>query len=60
MSRGPGRIQREIATLIAGNQDDAWTISELCWRIYSRAATEKKHRVAVLRALREMELPPLW
>jgi hypothetical protein len=45
--RGPGRIQQEIAALIAANPDDAWT-------------PEKKHRVAVTRALRQMELPPLW
>jgi len=65
MCRGPGRIQQEIAALIAANPDDAWTTGELCGLIYygqrSYAPTpEKKHRVAVTRALRQMELPPLW
>lgn len=65
MCRGPGRIQQEIAALIGANPEDAWTTGELCGLIYygqrSHAPTpEKKHRVAVTRAFRQMELPPLW
>jgi hypothetical protein len=65
MCRGPGRIQQEITALIAANPDDAWTLGELCGLIYygQRSCSptpEKKHRVAVTRALRQMELPPLW
>jgi hypothetical protein len=64
MCRGPGRIQQEITALIAANPDDAWTTGELCGLIYGQRSyaptPEKKHRVAVTRALRQMELPSLW
>jgi hypothetical protein len=72
MSRGPGRIQQEIAA----NPDGAWTVGDLCRLVYrlsvsrfvvggtvyvkSRPPLQKKHRVAVARALRRMELPPMW
>jgi hypothetical protein len=58
MSRGPGRIQQEIAALIAANPDGAWTTTVLCQHIYG--LVEKKHRVAVIRAFEHMEWPPLW
>jgi hypothetical protein len=54
MSRGPGRIQQEIAALIAANPDGAWTTAGLCQHVYGLA--EKK----LIRALEHMELPPLW
>jgi hypothetical protein len=60
MSRGPGRIQQEIVALIAANEDGAWTTAQLCQLTYQGLPPEKKHRVAVLRALQYMELPPLW
>jgi hypothetical protein len=60
MSRGPGRVQREVAILIAANADGAWTTADLCQDIYGVKTAEKKHRVAVIRALERMELPPLW
>jgi hypothetical protein len=60
MSRGPGRIQQEIAALIAANPDGAWTTADLCRHIYEVKTIEKKHSVAVARALRSMELPPPW
>jgi hypothetical protein len=59
MSRGPGRTQQGIAALIASEPDGAWTTTQLCRHIYGRYV-EKKHRVAVSRALRRMKLPPLW
>jgi hypothetical protein len=55
MSRGPGRIQQEIAALIASNPDGAWLTADLCEHIYG--LVEKKHRVAVTRAIKQMELP---
>jgi hypothetical protein len=60
MSRGPGRVQQEIAALIAANPDGAWTTADLCQHIYGVKTAEKKHRVAVVRALERMDLPPLW
>jgi hypothetical protein len=50
MSRGPGRIERAIAAVL--DEADAFTIEDLCQRIYG--GTEKKHRVAVLRATRQV------
>jgi hypothetical protein len=58
MSRGPGHIQRTVLDLIAADADGAWSVGEICQRIYG--AVEKKHRVAVARALRRMELPGTW
>jgi hypothetical protein len=60
MSRGPGRVQQEIAALIAANPDGAWTTADLCQHIYGVKTAEKKHRVSVVRALERMDLPPLW
>lgn len=51
MSRGPGRIERAIAAILDTEPDNAFTTEDLCDRIYSGInRTEKKHRVAVLRA----------
>jgi hypothetical protein len=61
MSRGQGRIQQMIAEMIAGDEHGAWTVAQLCERAYRGVnRVEKKHRVAVTRALRRMRLPPLW
>jgi hypothetical protein len=61
MSKGPGRIARAIANLLADEPEGAWTTEELCQRIYHEVsiersrldpetAVQKKHRVAVIRA----------
>jgi hypothetical protein len=60
MSRGPGRVQKIITDLIASNPHGAWSVTELCKHIYPDARMEKKHRVAVTRALRKMVLPSAW
>jgi hypothetical protein len=44
--------------LIASNPDGAWLTADLCEHIYG--LVEKKHRVAVIRAIRRMELPTSW
>jgi hypothetical protein len=58
MSHGPGRVQRAIAELITANPDGAWTTALLCKHIYGEC--QKKHRVAVARALAHMQLPKPW
>ncbi len=60
MSRGPGPVQRAILALIEGDQDGAWPLGEVCQHVYGGAFVEKKHRVAVARALRTMLLPEPW
>lgn len=61
MSRGPGRLQRAILDLIAENPHGAWLTEQLCDELYDFPnPVEKKHRVAVLHALRTMKLPPDW
>ena len=60
MSRGPGHVQQAILALIESDQDGAWPLGEVCQRVYSGAFVEKKHRVAVARALRTMALPEPW
>ena len=52
MSRGPGRIERAIFDLFEEHPEGAWTTADLCRLIYPTAnRVEKKHRVAVLRAM---------
>jgi hypothetical protein len=61
VSRGPGRIQQTITELIASDPHGAWTVGQLCERIYpDELLIRKKHRVAVARALRRMNLPSTW
>jgi hypothetical protein len=60
MSRGPGRVQQTITDLIASDPHGAWTVREICERLYPGWRVEKKHRVAVTRALRRMKLPGTW
>jgi hypothetical protein len=50
MSRGPGRIERAIAAILDAEPDNAFTVEDLCRRIYGIERVEKRHRVAVLRA----------
>ena len=58
MSKGPGRVQRIISQMIAEEPEGAWTTDEICRRVYpDGASVDKKHRVAVLRALRRMKFP---
>ena len=53
MSRGPGRIERAIYDLFEGHPEGAWTTEDLCRLVYPAAdRIEKKHRVAVVRAMK--------
>jgi hypothetical protein len=55
MSRGPGRIERAIEAVFAAEPDNAFTTEDLCDRVYNGAnGVEKKHRVAVLRAVKNI------
>jgi hypothetical protein len=61
MSRGPGRIQRAILALIESDAHGAWLVSDICKREYAETGrVEKKHQVAVNRALSNMALPEPW
>jgi hypothetical protein len=51
MSRGPGRVSRAIEAALKAEPDNAFTVEDLCDRIYRGInRVEKKHRVSVLRA----------
>ena len=55
MSGGPGRIQRAIEAALAAEPDNAFNTQDLCERAYRGVnRVDKKHRVAVLRALRRV------
>ena len=55
MSRGPGRVERAILSLMRADPDGAWTTEDLAEAAYPDAgAIEKRHRVAVLRAARRV------
>jgi len=63
MSKGPGRVQRRIMDAFAQSADGYFSTSELCRIVYETEKIEKKHRVAVTRALRKLAytaLPNLW
>jgi hypothetical protein len=53
MSRGLGRIERAVVAAMRVDPDNALTAGELCEQIYG-VPPEKKHRVAVLRAMRSI------
>lgn len=61
MSRGPGRIERAIGHALRG-ADRSFTVEELATLVYTGVnRVEKKHRVAVLRALFSVnENSPMW
>lgn len=57
MSRGPGHIERTIKELFVAEPDAAFTTEQLCRKVYPRIRhVLKKHRVAVLRAAKKLQL----
>ena len=55
MSAGPGIIMRSIETAVMADPFRAFTVEDLCTQAYPRAeGIEKKHRVSVLRAMRNV------
>jgi hypothetical protein len=58
MSRGPGRIQRSIAGLIAAEPDGAWSYEDLAVQTYGAAT--RASLSAVGRAIAGMTLPGTW
>lgn len=63
MSRGPGTVERQLRDIFANKPEDVFNTSELCELVYGVKAVRKKHRVAVLRALKRLarrSMPTLW
>jgi hypothetical protein len=61
MSRGPGKIQRAIEAAFRAEPDNAFLLSEMCERVYPGVnRIEKKHRVAVARAVRAIPQLGCW
>jgi hypothetical protein len=63
MSRGPGTIERQLRDIFAQEPKGVFTTGMLCRRVYRVKEVRKKHRVAVLRALKRLtkrSLPTLW
>jgi hypothetical protein len=54
MSRGPGRLQRGITALMMKHPDGTFSLAQLCRHLYCGEAIEKKHRVAILRAMHNL------
>jgi hypothetical protein len=55
MSRGSGRIEQAIIAAFTAEPDNAFTVAELCVRIYPNAGyVDKKHRVAIIRAAKSL------
>jgi hypothetical protein len=61
MSKGPGKVQREIAALIEANPDGAWPYEQLGSLIYGwNGGRLFSQKTAVGRALKTMRLPGTW
>jgi hypothetical protein len=63
MSRGPGHIETKLLRLFSQRPPPILTTAEICRHVYDVAQVEKKHRVAVLRALKRLgkrSMPTLW
>ena len=56
MSRGPGRIARGIGDIFDAHRDNAFTTEELCEQVYPGVSVEKKHRICVIRASKNLAL----
>jgi hypothetical protein len=50
MSKGFGRVQREIDQLFAGDPEGVFTTGDLCYEVYGTLHPSKKQRVAIIRA----------
>ena len=57
MSKGPGKVQCAVRQLLISNPDSAFTIEDICRRVYAIETVEKKHKVAVYRAIYKMKSP---
>jgi hypothetical protein len=60
MSKGLGHVGRTIAALIEAEPHGAWTMTEICAAVYPGETKQKKHRVAITRAIKKMKLPACW
>src|SRR4051812_10913423 len=55
MSQGAGRVERAIIAAVQAEPDNAFTVADLCDRVYPGInRIEKKHRVAVQRAMKSV------
>jgi hypothetical protein len=63
MSKGPGHIERQLAEIFEKKPKGIFSTVELCLKVYRIRTVKKKHRVAVLRALKGIArgtMPTLW
>ena len=62
MSKGPGKIERAIEWVLAANPEMTYTLDELAAAAYLGVINriEKKHRVATLRAARNVSSRVYW
>ena len=57
MSRGPGRIERAIASVFDAEPDNAFTTEELCKRVYCGVNRVKKKHGLLCLGLRDAGRP---
>jgi hypothetical protein len=61
MSKGPGRVELAIEQAFAEEPDNAFSVEDLCKWVYPGCRTiEKKHRVAILRAIKGRPNTERW
>ena len=54
MSKGPGKIQKQLIRLFQKNQRRHFSTRQICQRVFRVTLVEKKHRVSILRALKRL------
>ena len=63
VGKGLGQVQRRLRDLFVNNPRGVFTTEGLCRHVYPGVQVRKKHRVAVLRAMKRLaqdSMPTLW
>jgi hypothetical protein len=60
VSKGPGRVETAIEKAFAEEPDNAFSVEDLCRWAYPGHIVEKKHRVSILRAIKDRKDTACW
>jgi hypothetical protein len=54
MSKGPGRVQRQLLEVFTKNGSTIFSTEDLCRAVFGADQVDKKRRVSILRALKSL------
>jgi hypothetical protein len=54
MSKGPGKIQRQLIEIFTKTESEIFSTEDLCRAIFRVTRVDKKQRVSILRALKSL------